>query len=60
MVKGKKNTGRPKLDDKDRVVLSAYILMDTYREIMISAEKNKVSLSREASKALDAAYSAKK
>jgi hypothetical protein len=60
MVKGKKNTGRPKLDDKDRVVLSTYILMDTYREIMISAEKNKVSLSREASKALDAAYSAKK
>lgn len=54
-----KKTGRPRIDGKNRTVLSTYILEETYKKILIHSEENSRSVSREASLALEEIYRAK-
>lgn len=54
-----KKTGRPRIDGKNRIVLSTYILEETYKKILIHSEENRRSVSREASLALEEIYKTK-
>jgi|ADurb_H2B_02_Slu_FD_contig_31_1089753_length_1195_multi_7_in_0_out_0_3 hypothetical protein len=51
-----RKVGRPRIDGRNRITLTAYVVEEAYREILNSADSKDISISREASLALEKIY----